>query len=275
MIEKIYIPTIARSDSQITYNNLPPELQKRVIMVVQHHEREQYNYPVEYLEVGDNIGIAKTREIIFNHAMLSGRDCNYAVIDDDITFSRRNSKYWSKTDNMEKSKRYCTENDVLEMFEQFDSWLESGYTLVGCGHPEHPPSDTQYTDHKTQGSCGWYNGKLLHKALPEIDLCHVEIAEDMYLLLELFTKGHRNRVSNEFVFHNNSVYKKSLKSEIWDNQDKMHSLEQWKKIEAKFPEFVTVLGTDGGFRAHVKVRVKWRKAYRSSQVRYLKSLFGE
>ena len=78
---------------------------------------------------------------------------------------------------------------------------------------------------------------------------------------------------NEFVFHNNSVYKKSLKSEIWDNQDKMHSLEQWKKIEAKFPEFVTVLGTDGGFRDHVKVRVKWRKAYRSSQVRNLKSLF--
>ena len=35
MIEKIFIPTVTRMDNQITYDNLPDELKKRVVFVVQ------------------------------------------------------------------------------------------------------------------------------------------------------------------------------------------------------------------------------------------------
>ena len=37
-------------------------------MVVQEQERKQYKYDCEYLVVDDNIGIAKTREIIYRDA---------------------------------------------------------------------------------------------------------------------------------------------------------------------------------------------------------------
>ena len=51
MIERIYIPTVRRTDNQITYNNLPDELKERVIMVVEPGERHLYKYPCEYLEI--------------------------------------------------------------------------------------------------------------------------------------------------------------------------------------------------------------------------------
>ena len=41
---RIYIPTYKRVDNQITFENLPEEIQKNVIMVVQQQERDQYNY---------------------------------------------------------------------------------------------------------------------------------------------------------------------------------------------------------------------------------------
>ena len=60
MIERIYIPTAKRENNQITYNNLPDELKKRVIMVLRPDDRPLYNYDCEYLVVDNDIGIAKT-----------------------------------------------------------------------------------------------------------------------------------------------------------------------------------------------------------------------
>ena len=65
---RIYIPTYKRVDSQITFENLPSDIQKNVIMVVQDQERKHYTYDCEYLVVGNEIGIAKTRELIYHHA---------------------------------------------------------------------------------------------------------------------------------------------------------------------------------------------------------------
>ena len=42
MIEYIYIPTLGRSDKQVTYNSLPDEWKEKTILVVQKHEEEIY-----------------------------------------------------------------------------------------------------------------------------------------------------------------------------------------------------------------------------------------
>ena len=44
---RIYIPTYKRVDSQITFENLPSDIQKNVIMVVQDQERKHYTYDCE------------------------------------------------------------------------------------------------------------------------------------------------------------------------------------------------------------------------------------
>jgi hypothetical protein len=55
MINKIYIPTVCRVDNQITYNNLPKELQKKVVFVVQEWERNQYKIDAEYFVLPSDI----------------------------------------------------------------------------------------------------------------------------------------------------------------------------------------------------------------------------
>ena len=104
---KIYIPTFRRVDNQITFDNIPDKIKENVIMVVQEQERDEYKYDCEYLVVGDNIGIAKTREIIYPHA---GKTKD-GMIDDDIVMHRRNTKYYNQKPNMEKSKRIMTKED--------------------------------------------------------------------------------------------------------------------------------------------------------------------
>ena len=84
---KIYIPTFRRVNNQITFDNLPDEIKENVIMVVQEQEKDNHKSDCEYLIVGNDIGIAKTREIIYHHA----GEKKFGVIDDDIKFYKRNN----------------------------------------------------------------------------------------------------------------------------------------------------------------------------------------
>ena len=100
-MDRIYIPTFRRVDEQKTFERLPDKYKEKVIMVVQKDERPQYKYDVEYLEVGNLIGIAATRNEIYNHA----GDSKFMMVDDDIIFHRRNKKYYGEESNMNGSKR--------------------------------------------------------------------------------------------------------------------------------------------------------------------------
>ena len=96
MIKTIYIPTFRRVEEQITLNGLPEEYKKMVTLVVQTQELSEHkklyeNQVNRIMEVSDNIGIAKTRELICRDA---GKQRFY-MVDDDITFYRRNQKYFS------------------------------------------------------------------------------------------------------------------------------------------------------------------------------------
>jgi len=149
VIERIFIPTVNRADNQITYNNLPEELKSKVTMVVQAWERDKYQYPCDYLVLPEEINLSdyyclpKTRKIIYE----AGQNMKYAVIDDDITFGRRNAKYWTGVSNMEMSKRKATDEDIFEMFHLYSKWLDdTTVTVCGPGHAENPPRDF----------CKWY-----------------------------------------------------------------------------------------------------------------------
>ena len=75
-----YIPTLCRSDKQITFDNLPKFLQDKTTLVVQPHEEHLYNgYPILVLPE-DWIGISRTRKIIMEHA----DDSLFGMLDDDI-----------------------------------------------------------------------------------------------------------------------------------------------------------------------------------------------
>ena len=195
MIDKIYIPTFRRVDNQKCYNNLPDKYKKKVIMVVQEQERDEYNYDVEYLVVGNDIGIAKTRKHIYDHA----GNTRFCMIDDDITIRRRNRKYMGAESNMEGSGRICTTEDMDYMFNMFNDWMNEGLMHVGCRDGNVIPSGLYYKEFSNVSGVHFLNGEELNKWKDEVDWTMVKVAEDSLLNLECLLRGFKNRVSDEFV----------------------------------------------------------------------------
>ena len=112
----IYIPTFKRHDKQIFFDNLPDRLKSKVIFVVQKQEEHLFK-DKNKLVVDNDIGIAKTREIIYKTA----GDKRYLVVDDDIIMQRRNAKYFSKPSNMQGSRRKLTDDDWTELLDRLNS----------------------------------------------------------------------------------------------------------------------------------------------------------
>ena len=260
MIERIYIPTVRRCDNQITFENLPKELQERVVMVIESGERHLYNYPCEYLEIPENIvgawtQLAQTRLFIHKHAGA----IKYCVADDDIMIKRRNAKYWTETSNMETSKRYATNEEILLMYETMDKWLdEESIGVVGCSDSLIPPGNDEYYDTTSVFSYVFYDGRMLSKIIDDIDICSLRIAEDVLFLYEVLSRGINTRRSNEWLHDNRSMADKSLaKSRIvWTEmykkdeaptdyfQAKEH-YDAMRFIQEKYPHGIKIYEKDG------------------------------
>ena len=171
-MDRIYIPTFRRVDNQITFNNLPDKYKEKAIIVVQDHERSQYNYDVEYFVVGDNIGIAATRKEIIYHA----GDSVFCMYDDDAKFYKRNFKYFGMNQSdMEGSKRQMTEEDFDDMYSLFHTWIDNENVIqVGNRDAFLPPSGHLYSDFKDISGTFMINGKELVKFRDEIDWTYVQ-----------------------------------------------------------------------------------------------------
>ena len=290
-MDRIFIPTVNRVEQQTTYGLLPDELKRKVTFVVQAWEREKYSYNADYLVLppeldihnGDRLCLAKTRKHIYE----AGRGIKYAVLDDDLTFQRRNAKYWTGVSNMEKSKRHATTDEIGEMFRTFTSWLdEPDVTVCGCAHSQNPPQYKLFKNNASLASALWINGADFSDILSDLDLVSVAAGEDTYFLLQLLTRGYGNRVSDEFMFTNGSVHKKTMKSDIWDiltdeDVDKDH-----RYIADKMPGLFSVSyvetgeRTEGGFRQKGVTATRWKEAYKIgrgkvSKTRNQQSLFSD
>ena len=204
MIDRIYIPTLGRHDNQITYNSLPTKWKKIVTMVVQEKEKHLYKYDCEYYVIGNDVGIAKTRELIYRYAGAQ----NYIMIDDDLKFIRRNQKYYGASPNMEKSKREFLETDFDDMFNEFENKQNDGIVLCGLRNANLPPNKKQYSDN----SGGVYsvhsiNGKLFMEIIDSIDFdtfFSCDGMEDLFLNLEILSRGYKIGKFDEFLYSNPS-----------------------------------------------------------------------
>jgi len=287
MIDRIYIPTVRRADNQITFDNLPKELQKRVVMVVEPGERHLYNYDCEYLEipeefVGTWTQLAQTRHFIHKHA----GSIKYCVADDDIIIRKRNSRYWSDISDMEKSKRNATQEEILRLYETADKWFdEHDIGVVGLSDAGSHPGFDEYHDTKDVYSYIFYDGRMLSEVIDDIDICSLRIAEDVLFLYEVLSRGINTRRSTEFMYDNRSMVDKKLKNtrEVWtgmyekeedrpDNfyQSKEH-YDAMRYIQQKYPHGVKIFEKDGKMK-NVKY---WKKVYNPHTKPSLSDLLGE
>lgn len=273
MIERIYIPTVRRANNQITFNNLPKELQERVVMVVEPGERHLYDYPCEYLEIPEKLvgtwtQLAETRLFIHKHAGA----IKYCVADDDIKIRRRNAKYWTGQSNMEKSKRDATAEEMLDMYETVDKWFdERAIGVVGLSDAGSPPSIKEYEDTKDVYSYIFYDGRMLSEVIDDMDICSLRIAEDVLFLYEVLSRGINTRKSTEWMYDNRSMVQKDLSDtrEVWtgmfknveDRPDNYYQsdahYDAMRYIQSKYPHGVKIFEKDG----KMKNRKYWKKVY--------------
>ena len=254
----IYIPTFKRHDKQIFFDNLPDRLKSKVIFVVQKQEEHLFK-DKNILVVDDDIGIAKTREIIYKTA----GDKRYLVVDDDVIVQRRNAKYFSKPSNMEGSKRILTDDDWTELENRLNKCHDEGHILCGFKHGTILPRFNQPIFYNGGIFCIFsIDGKQFSKIIDSIDLCYVPISEDVHLNLELLSRGYPNAIMEEFCINQISNKEGGCKTfRTQQLEDKC-----FKKLHKKFPKWVKIYETKSNYRnlfsPTFKTRVYYSRAYK-------------
>jgi hypothetical protein len=255
VIERIYIPTIRRCDTQITFESLPEKLQQRVIMVIEPSERHLYNYKCDYLElpntmVGTWTQLAQTRKFIHQHA---GK-IKYAMIDDDLVVYKRNAKYFNGVSDMEKSKRKAKPEEIINLFDTASFWLDNpDIGVIGISEPHTPPRPKVYSDTTGAFSFIFIDGKKISEFVNEIDT-NIRVAEDLLFIFLCLSKGVNTRIMNDFLFINKS-FSKELKGKrpLWeeisnDTTNHFQSSEHYnilQYIKEKFPNSLTIYQENG------------------------------
>jgi len=274
MMDKFYILTCGRPDNQDTYIQLPKSIQERTTLVVQEWERDKHTTDCDYLVLPDSIhysdylAVAKTRHHIYTNNTAK----TYCIMDDDIAFKRKNSKYFSdkdNADNMERSKRAQTDDDVLDMFTLLHSWLcLPEVTACGIAQGSNPPPHKSWTKNGSLAGFFCFDDEKFKSVLPECNTLDVKYGEDTLLCLDLLSRGHGNRVSHEFCFINLSLQNKNMASEIWDNTSFDDVYRDHKIINKHHPQhFFIPLDENGervkgGYRNYGKVRKKWSQCFK-------------
>ena len=268
MIKTIYIPTFRRVGEQITLDGLPEEYKKMVILAVQTQELSEYKKLYEdqvgrIMEVGDNIGIAKTRELICRDA---GHQRFY-MIDDDIVFRRRNRKYYkdfNNKSNMKKSQRVATKKDINEMFKLVDSWLDES-DLISVGHRRHfyPPyaSNLSYSENSLAHGVVAIDGEKLGEFIDDVDWTLCEYGEDVNFNFEYMSRGFRNRITDEFC----AQMRYYQKGGVNEDRNVKTFKESHDKLMNKWPEYVTLKDKSvvrEGIGEITEYKYNWRKAYK-------------
>lgn len=270
---RIYIPTYKRPNDQITFINMPDSIREMVIMVVQSQEYTQgfYDqYDCEKFVVGDNIGIAKTRELIYRHA---GEE-RFGMIDDDIKIYRRNTKYYDEKSNMDSSKRLLTEEDWKYWIEEVQSmFVHDDIMHLGSRILSLPPYGERYYENKFIRGVHWIDGRKLQKFIDDVDWNYAQIGEDLILTLECLMKGYRNVTFDEFLIaawetaFNDGGCSELRTNEICD--------EEMFKIAKKYP-FVHATNQFNDLKKIGRVRkfvLDFKEAYKSSYTKTLEEFY--
>ncbi len=261
-MDRIYIPTLKRIDKQIFYNSIPNKWKKIVTLVVQKNERDLYELDCDYFVTDNNIGLAKTEELIYRHA---GKT-RYIVSDDDILLYRRNSKYYWRhggTSNMPSSKREFIDEDWDDMIEDFNKSHDEEIIMCGLRHNSMTPK-IKYGGHYGPGPCfGIYSidGNIFSKIIDDIDFTFAPLASDINLMMEVLTKGYKNKLFDKYLYNQGTRFISGGKG-TYDERIKLED-NDLVKLQKKYPKYLIPQNKRDRF-GRLKYRRLWHKAYHDS-----------
>lgn len=255
---QIFIPTYGRSEKQVTYDFLPEQLRRDVILVVQHREKHLYKqYPPRNLLVLPNSiqTVSPTRQYIMKWAHKKGIK-KLVMLDDDMRFDTR------RIDDPTKF-LVSQPKEVLKLFDVLENALDE-YAHAGVLAREGGNRITEtyvYATRMTRVLA--YRVDTFMKEKIKFD--RLPLQEDFDVTLQLLRKGYANVVLCNWVHGQGQSGAAGGCSHF--RTDELHDANA-KKLAALHPEFVKVVtketkGAWGG-RVRLDVHVQWKKAFASS-----------
>jgi hypothetical protein len=192
---KIIIPTRGRVDNQLTFRNLPKELQERTILVCPKSEKfwlEKYKCTT-LVQPEEITTIAEKRKWIFDTAVADGID-KIVMLDDDLRFAVRR-------EDDPGLFRKAEPEDIIEAFTQLETLLceeipHAGFAVRGSGIGDAAKKGGwQLTGKRMMYSLGYYVPTVKDHAI----FGRIGTHEDMDITLQLLRKGFINAVNFSFV----------------------------------------------------------------------------
>lgn len=249
---EIFIPTFGRSDNQVTWNNLPPNIQQRTNLVVQWDEENDgthryMNYPRIVLPA-DIKSIGPTRQYLVD---------NYApfilMLDDDLDFAVR------RVDEPTKFTP-ATGRDITHMIDTIYQVLRQGREpLVGVSAREGANYDTsQFKFATRQLRVHGVDTEIFREKNIRYD--RIPFMEDFDVTLQVLEAGYTNRVLNGWV-HNQRGGSNAKGGCSVTRTLEAHN-EAAKELKRLHPRFIQLVDKESGNwgGARIDVRISWKKA---------------
>lgn len=267
---KLFIPTYARVDRQITFDGLPDKWKDNTFLIATKEEAKllrDKGYPALECPVQGQ-GLPLVRNWIMHKMEGKGK---YGVLDDDLY----EFVYTARPSERENYRLVNTpitgvrvEPGFEDHFDKFIEWVEDKLDeCVTCAAQTTwiPPFEEDDKYCFRQSGNHFYNGDTFPANL--IDHTKVHCAEDFYAILTLLTNGYQNCVSMRWRVRPSNTADAGGCSTYRDIE--MHNSDM-EKLKELFPDFVTLkektakVGEWGG-KPKLAANIQWKKAYASSQ----------
>lgn len=243
MIDRIYIPTLGRSNNQITYDGLPDFVKDITYLVIQPHEKKLHQDKKILVLPKSVKGIHNTRKWIYE----KGKGTIWGMFDDDLVFQKR----------IGSKKTTMTKNDWKVMLKKTYSFLTTGTTFAGHRLSFFPPlpPETPYQENTGTHCAFYFNGNIV----PDLDWS-IPLAEDLHMVLQLLRKGFNNKVWNKYSVLNKAYRDGGCNTKGIRTIKKINDAH--KKLIKFHPEFVKNDGfKDTKMGEMIKIRISWKKSF--------------
>lgn len=256
---QIFIPTFGRSENQVTWNNLPPNVQKHTRLVVQTKEalanvKAYDSHGAGMILLPEWItSISPTRQYLvdsFGPYIL--------MLDDDLDFAVRRADEPTKFTP-------ATGRDITHMVDTIHEVLIHGREpLVGVSAREGANYDTsQFKFATRQLRVHGVDTEIFKEKNIRYD--RIPFMEDFDVTLQVLEAGYTNRVLNGWV--HNQRGGSNAKGGCSGTRTPKKQEEAARRLKELHPDFVTVVSKisgnwDGGnYAERYDVRISWKKAH--------------
>lgn len=253
----IYIPTYRRIDRQLTWNNLPDFLKKRVVFVLARDEVLPFKtiYPGarDYLDCSiQGTSIGRVRKWIMTHA--DETDEALIMLDDDVDFKAYNSL----------SGKFEKAGD--DEFKQYFSWLQlfpEDVFMQSLGTTYFNTGSRTWEDNRSNHISFWINRELCRQNGIFFDVSLPSL-EDVDFTLSGLSKGFRTRSCMHFCGVMGTIAKGGISTDAYRGDKHKKACE---KLVERYPDFVRLRTNKAlvhlkNFGTEVDITVQWKKAYK-------------